>query len=316
MKLTGCCIGLIVLAMTVGARGQDKKPAAAPRREPPKPAPSAASPDEQAIRATAQAFVKAFHAQDAKALAALWTANADYLDERGQRIEGRQAIEKEYAALFEKRPGLEMKLDIDSLRMLSATTAVEDGRSTLQAGGRTVSKNRYTAIHVKEGGRWLLASVRDLPDAEDLAGGLSELEFFIGDWVARRDETTVKTTCKWAAGKRFLLRTYTATSPEHPDVASRTGLQVIGWDPASRQIRSWTFDSTGGHGQGVWRRVAGGWAVESQGVLADGDPTSSTELIEQVNDNVLGWQSVDRMAGGEPLPDTEQVVLERVPAGP
>ena len=134
--------------------------------------------------------------------------------------------------------------------------------------------------------------------------------------MARRDDRTVTTHCKWAAGKRFLLRTYVASEKEHPDVPSRTGLQIIGWDPASRQIRSWTFDSTGGHGQGLWTRADGGWTIESEGVLADGSPTTSTELIERVSDNIIGWQSINRTVGGQPLPDTEQVVLERVPAKP
>ena len=52
--------------------------------------------------------------------------------------------------------------------------------------------------------------------------------------------------------------------------------------------------------------------IESEGVLADGALSSSTELLRLVGDNILGWQSVDRVAGSQPLADTEEVVLERV----
>lgn len=312
MSRACCLLGLAAALMAAGALGQEKKPAAAPRRDAAKPGQSAAAADEQAIRATAVAFVKAFNAGDSKALAALWTANADYLNERGQAFQGRAAIEKEYRTLFEQQPGLTMKLDIGSIRLLGPTIAIEDGQATIEAGGRRLSQNRYTAVHTKEEGRWLISAVRDMPGAEAAEGGLRELEFFVGDWTAKRDETTVKTNCKWAVGKRFLLRTYEVTEENGKQAESRSGLQIIGWDPASRQIRSWTFDSTGGHGQGLWSPIEGGWKIESEGVLADGAATTSTELIERVNDNIIGWQSIHRTAGGQPLADTEQVVLERV----
>ena len=56
--------------------------------------------DEKAIRATADDFVKAFNAADAKAIGALWATDAEYTDESGQSFHGRAAIEKEYADLF------------------------------------------------------------------------------------------------------------------------------------------------------------------------------------------------------------------------
>ncbi len=60
--------------------------------------PAAASPaaspklgneaDEKAIRATADDFVKAFNAGDAKAVGALWATDAEYTDESGQSFQG------------------------------------------------------------------------------------------------------------------------------------------------------------------------------------------------------------------------------------
>ena len=59
------------------------------------------------------------------------------------------------------------------------------------------------------------------------------------------------------------------------------------------------------------RRKAG---IASTGVLADGTPTSSQDLLIRVpdEDNVLGWQSVNRKVGDTQLPDTREVVLERL----
>ena len=43
-----------------------------------------AAADDQAIRATANAYTKAFNAGDAKALGSLWTEDAEYTDEEGR----------------------------------------------------------------------------------------------------------------------------------------------------------------------------------------------------------------------------------------
>jgi uncharacterized protein (TIGR02246 family) len=320
MKYALSSFGLMVVLVVGAALAQEKKPAA-PRREPARPAKAAASPDEQALRATADAFVKAYNSGDAQALGALWTADADYTDENGQTFHGRAAIEKEYAELFKEHPGMTIKVEIQSLRVLNATTALEDGRAAIVAEGHTISQARYTAVHVKENGKWLLSAVRDMPDMGSADGNFLALDFFVGDWVAHGETVSVKTSCKWAVGKKFLLRTFVVTSrieeaAEKKEASEKSGLQIIGFDPATRQIRSWTFDSSGGHGQGLWTAVDGGWAIESQGVLADGTPTASTDLVERVNDNIVGWQSVNRTAGGHQLPDTEQVVLERLEPRP
>ena len=54
---------------------------------------SAADPDPEqiaAINKTAEAFVEAFHKGDAKALAAFWTPDGDYVDENGRVLKGRR----------------------------------------------------------------------------------------------------------------------------------------------------------------------------------------------------------------------------------
>src|SRR6516162_4183262 len=57
--------------------------------------------DEKAIRETAEEFVKAFNKGDAKAIGAMWAPDAEYTDENGVSFSGRDAIEKEYAAMLD-----------------------------------------------------------------------------------------------------------------------------------------------------------------------------------------------------------------------
>src|SRR5215469_2111570 len=190
LRMTSC-LGLIGLAIAATALAQEKTPAktpekkaaAPPRREQARPA-KAASADEEAIRVTAEAFAKAFNSGDAQALGALWTADADYTDENGRAYHGRAAIEKEYADLFKQHPDMTIKIDIQSVRVLNPTTALEDGRSAIVAQGHAISQARYTAVHVKENGKWLLSAVRDMHDAGSADASFQALDFFVGDWVA------------------------------------------------------------------------------------------------------------------------------------
>ena len=57
-----------------------------------------------------------------------------------------------------------------------------------------------------------------------------------------------------------------------------TGLQIIGVDPSTDQIISWSFPSTGGHAMGYWAPHGNGWIVESSGVMKDGTETSSITI--------------------------------------
>src|SRR6478736_5213679 len=59
------------------------------------------SEDEAAIRKSDEAYVAAYNKQDAKALAALWSPEAVYVDpETGEQAVGREEIEKEFAETF------------------------------------------------------------------------------------------------------------------------------------------------------------------------------------------------------------------------
>ena len=219
--------------------------------------PAAANPAEAAIRATADAFVQAFNRGDAKAVAALWTAEGSVLDDRGATIKGRKAIEGQYAALFKAYPGATMEVTVSSVEFPAPSVALENGVArVIHRDGPPVA-SRYTAIHVLEGGKWLMANVRET--AVPLASGpgrLEALSWLIGSWTAKTEGVTVQTTFRWIANKSFIQRDY---SVQQKGAAAMSGTQIIGWDPQENRLRSWTFDSSGGHGRAFGRpgRTAG-----------------------------------------------------------
>lgn len=271
--------------------------------------PSAAA----AIRATAYAFVNAFNRGDAKAVADLWTASGSLADDRGRMIKGTKAIADEYAAFFKEHRGAAIEIAIQSIEFPAPGTAIEDGlaRVTTKEGAPPAA-SRYTAVHVLVDGKWLMASVRESSiELPSNYGRLRDFEWLVGDWEAKADTTTVRTTVRWMDGKSFLQRNYTV---QRDGLQESSGLQIIGWDPQLGQVRSWSFDSTGGHGTGVWTPTPQGWRIASTGVLADGTATSSQDFLICVpgERSVLGWRSAERKVGVVELPDTREVSLQRL----
>src|SRR5207249_5698340 len=96
---------------------------------------------------TAEAFVEAFHKGDAKAVAAFWTPDGDYVDENSRVLKGQKAIQDSFADLFATRKGLKVRIDVASLRFPAPDLAIEDGTSTVLApDGSAPSRARYTNV--------------------------------------------------------------------------------------------------------------------------------------------------------------------------
>jgi hypothetical protein len=89
------------------------------------------------------------------------------------------------------------------------------------------------------------------------------------------------------------------------------GMQIIGWDPAAKQIRSWVFDSDGGFAEGRWTKKEDGWYITTSGTLPDGGKATSVNVITRVDDDGFKWRSVDRTVDGAVLPNIDEVLVVR-----
>lgn len=271
------------------------------------------NPELAAIRKTSEAFVEAFNKADAKGIAQLWAKEGEYVDESGQVTVGRLKIEELYQTFLASHPKMQIKVQIDSLRLLSDQTAIEDGRSMLSPSiPGAPAFSRYTAIHVKEGGSWKMASVRDLPTANPAARRqLADLDWLVGKWVAEEHGSVSESVFEWTAGRSFLKRTYTVT---HPDRSVTSGIQIIGYSPLTEQIQSWNFGSDGSVAIGIWTSQPNGWAAAVRGLTVEGTPTFAVNLLTRIDDQAQSWKSIERRIGDVPLADTPEIILKRQPA--
>jgi uncharacterized protein (TIGR02246 family) len=306
-------LGIVTGGVWMGGRaaatdGPDEKVGHPPARIDPRTA-----ADEESLRRNGAAYAKAFSTGDAKGLAAFWTEDGDFVDTTGRLVRGRAAIEKDLAALFAQSGGLTLVITPESFQFLSPDVVIETGlaRVTKVADG-SASASRYTVVHVKRDGRWLLSSVRETPyEPPSNYEYLKELEWLIGKWVAKGNNATLEQTCEWTGHKNFITRTYTVKGS---DGLTHTGLQVIGWDPMARRLRSWTFDSEGSFQNEWWARDGNRWVVSVTGVLRDGSQTQSGNVIKRVDDDTFTWRAGQRRIAGVSAPDLGEVKITRVKA--
>lgn len=266
---------------------------------------------EAAIRKAVESYVVTFNQHDAKTLAAKWAPEAVYTNPlSGEQVVGREAIEKQFAAIFADAGGVKLGVKTDSIQFLSPNVAVEHGMAQVLRPDEEPEQSAYTAVYIQRDGQWLLDRVTEetLPVVTSHYEQLKDLAWMVGSWVDQDDEATVVTQCSWTRNSNFLTRSFTIQIQDRVDMA---GMQIIAWDPAAKQIRSWAFDSDGGFGEATWKKKDNRWYVQQNAVLADGRKCSATNIITYVDDNTCTLQSVDRTVDGELLPNVEEVTISK-----
>src|SRR5262249_11328208 len=159
-----------------------------------------------------------------------------------------EAIQKAFAMYFKENPGTRVDLSADWFRWLSNEVILQHGTAKVTTAGGAVISTSYTAAPVKKDGKWLIASVPQIPAAnasgEAQKQNLQALEWLVGEWVDADDTdgSTIKIKCAWNRNKTFLTRSFTVSTKAGVELEAK---EIIGWDQSRGVIRSWVFDSTG-----------------------------------------------------------------------
>ena len=90
----------------------------------PQPKAAGGGADQQAIEALKSAFINAYNAGKADAVAAIFSDDGRITDEDGVTIEGRKAVADRYTENFKQNPGSKIELKSASLRFLSPDVAI------------------------------------------------------------------------------------------------------------------------------------------------------------------------------------------------
>jgi uncharacterized protein (TIGR02246 family) len=278
----------------------------------PKPQAQAAAPDARdadrgAIRAAMDSFVKAFESRDAKALAGHWTDQGEYQTVEGARVKGRDALEKGFIAFFGRTPEVTARVDSEALRFLSGDSAIDEGKVSVRRGPtEPMTKARYSALFVRDNGRWQLAQ---LSESSDDKASIEDLGWLIGQWkAASKGAADIETVYSWLPSKKFIQAQFTVKEKDH----TFSGSQIIGVDPNSGLIHSWTFEADGGVAEADWRPDGDHWVLDATGTGSDGGTQKATNILRRVNNDTITWQSIDRTVADSQLPDLAPVKVTRV----
>ena len=264
--------------------------------------------DEAAIRKSAADYTAAYNKRDGKALAKFWSPEAVYVNPiTGDQAVGRPAIEKMFDATLADLKDAKLAVTVDSVKFISPNVAVEHGTARIIRSEKDVEVNNYSAVHVRRDGKWLLDRVteEESPVAESNYEKLKDLEWMIGHWVDDSNSARVDTLCRWSKNQNFIVRTFTVSVSDRIDTS---GVQIVGWDPTKKQIRSWVFDSSGGFGEGLWTKKGRSWHVHALDTAPDGQKATSVNIMTMIDNDKFTWQAVDRHRGGQMLPNIDEMV--------
>ena len=269
------------------------------------------SGDEAAIRKMVDSYVEAFNRHDAESLADHWSPDAVYLNRTtGEEVVGRSAIAEQFRALLKDQPKLKVEVNVESIQFISPTVAVEHGKTKLLAPNAEPEEIDYTAVDVKRDGKWLLDRVTDKTKEIEPSHyeQLKALEWMVGEWTGNTDDAEVEVDCDWTKNKNFLTRAFKISIDGE---TSFSGMQIVGWDAAKKTIRSWTFDSKGTFAEATWQEKGDRWFLRNRGTLPDGRTATMINVMKKVDANSFTWQTVDRTAGSELLPNIDEIQLVR-----
>jgi len=268
--------------------------------------------DEVQIGNSLADFVAAFNEKNAEKLAACWTETATHTDrETGERTEGRAAIQADFTKIFMAQPSIKLSASVTRFKLVTADVAQVEGQTTVIGGDGVPAESVFSAIMTRSGEKWLFDSIEETtaPIPATPADALQQLEWLIGEWIDESGDVKVRTTFRWSANRAFLLRSFVA---ESADGNVLEGTQIIGWDANLQQIRSWTFNSDGSFGSSSWSKNENSWMAKSSQTSANGDISSGTYVLEQVDENTFTLQLIGHEINGGPQPASSAATIKRV----
>ncbi len=268
----------------------------------------------EGVREMIQKFSQDYNQGKVDQLASYWTPDAEFtLPATGEVVTGRDAI----AQFLEKR-SQEIKArqltftfnptDTDFSQPDSAT--VKGIVEITSKDGGLLQRNARKIDLVKQNGQWLISSVKEIevPPAPPVNPNLKELGWFIGNWKDADEDVNITFNNHWDKYNNFLIQHF---KMDVYGLNVMDGIQIIGWDPIDKAIRSWVYDSDGGYGTGLWTKKGDSWYAKLNYVLNDGSKGSATNIYAKNNNGTYSFSSIDRKVGDQSVASIEPVTVQK-----
>jgi len=259
------------------------------------------APTDSPAAAVARAYQEAFNAGSADKLAALHTADAEWVDSEGSIHAGRDAIRGVLAKAFAAQPGRTIDFAVEKTRAVGDDVIIENGSATVTSPDGERSVSACTTVYAKDGDAWRIAQVTETaPDVSPSpASQLAALRWLEGTWRGENSKRPVTLKISEAQNGNFLTINYSFGE----NGSEGTSTEVVGYDAAEDRMRSWTFDSEGGFSEAAWQPDGANWLLVSKSVNPDGTRASSQlEIRPSADGKSFTAEGYNRESGGVPMP--------------
>ena len=272
------------------------------------PTSSSVPDEEQGIREAVVAYEEAWNKGDTAAVIALWVPDGQFIDDAGNEYSIKDLVERKISPAIPATEPPELDVNIKEVQLVTPRVAVVEGTTELMGDtNRTIRRTRYSAILVRQDNKWLLANVHQLEAISiPTSNPLQELQWMIGQWMGTKGDTDIYSRVERSEGGQFITRVFEVSEAGDRKLS---GTQIIGWDPRTRQIKSWFFDSDGSLGEGRWEKYDKDWIVSVTGVLRDGRSVAATNVYTPIDQNNILMQSLRVRIGDETKPNTETYIV-------
>ena len=266
--------------------------------------------DTVSVKTQLVSFSTMLAAGDAAGLAAMWTPDGEYIDEDGVTLKGRSAIQDRFTKVFGEDGKPQVKLVAEDIKFVAPTVVLVEGRVEHTGDAAALTESRYSAVMVHTESGWQFSRVAERNvGATSSYDYLRQMEWLVGEWTAQNNGVTVHMRAEWLPNKNFILCRYETKKASGPNIVD---IQVIGWDPIQEKPRSWSFDNSGGYGQGFWLKAGTQWICDSQGVENDGSVTHSRNILNITSPTAFTWSSVHRSVNGMAVGDAPALEVQKV----
>jgi uncharacterized protein (TIGR02246 family) len=273
------------------------------------------SPNDEAIHKVLMDYVAAFNKGDVDAASRFFAADAEVTDDTGKVSKGRDAIRQELQKLAKAGKSMRIEAEIISCRALVPDACSVDVATTIKPADGLPIQTKCHFVVAKRDGQWSIVEARESGSAAATAESgtpLDQLAWMVGEWADTSDRVDVRINCEWFANKHFLVRSFTVTTDGELDLQ---GTEIVGYDPAAKQIRSWVFDSDGTFSEGTWAQQGKSWVETMKGVLADGRKASAIHSFTPADGNSYVFSSANREVGGQVQPNITEIKMVRETSG-
>lgn len=255
-------------------------------------------------------YVNAYNEHNPEKLASFWAPNATY-----SNLNTREMLQgmDEITTYFKDQltPDSKLNINIKDIIFTNDNTAVEKGTATVNSHDNIEKKSAFLAEWNFVNGSWKLQKVLEIENERPPSHyeQLKNLDWLIGKWKGNNEYADFSLNIDWDENRNFLFQNFILTVLGQKNLEAK---QIIGWDPAKKQIRSWIFDTDGGFGEGFWNNEGDNWYIGMSYTLPDGRKASATHIYKKINHNTFTFASVDRDINGKILPDVKPFTLNKV----